>query len=226
MNMTAATFFTVSAWFSWRVVACQQAWIWTPSVWHSMVYQLQIDSAFKFYYLWYAARFLSDSVSLLYEERRWDTLLVSCIHHVVTLALVLGSAHWGLTCLGGPIMCFFDYADPPLLVAKTCKYLSEGRRLHQQQPPTVDLFQVVANRLFELFAVLFFLTRNGLYNYVVYVISRDLGYLPFFTPFLILLAMLQTYWLYLLIQAVIRQIQNGGVVEDVREDQHDGKKQN
>jgi hypothetical protein len=111
--------------------------------------------------------------------------------------------------MGGVIMFFFDWADPPLLLAKSLKYLSR----HPQ-----DLYQTLANRLFEVFAVVFILTRNVLYNYVVYIGVRDLPPWAWISRLLlVLLAVLQTYWLGLLVQAILRQKQNNGVVEDMRE---------
>ena len=101
-------------------------------------------------------------------------------------------------------MFFFDWADIPLLIAKLCKYLSKDPN---------DAFQFTANRFFECFGVLFFLTRNLYYNYVVYaawmdltnaMVNRVCQYL------LLLLVGLQTYWLYLIIRALIRQKENGG----------------
>lgn len=108
-------------------------------------------------------------------------------------------------------MFFFDWADIPLLSAKLFKYLSKDSK---------DAFQFIANRLFESFAVLFILTRNGYYNYVVYAAWKDAGS-DFDTRvmqyLLLALVVLQTYWLHLLIAAVIQQKKNGGIVEDVRE---------
>lgn len=106
-------------------------------------------------------------------------------------------------------MFFFDWADIPLLSAKICKYLSKDPK---------DAFQFIANRLFETFAVLFFLTRNLYYNYVVYWACKDPGVKLFNKYLLLALVGLQTYWLYLVIMAVVRQQKNGGNAEDVREE--------
>jgi hypothetical protein len=134
---------------------------------------------------------------------------------LATIGLLLGSAYVGHIRYGGIIMFFFDWADIPLLSAKICKYLSKDPK---------DDVQWVANRFFEMFAVLFFLTRNVYYTYVVYcawmdltndMVNRGCQYL------LIVLFILQTYWLFLVIQAVGRQQQNDGNVEDVREDNDD-----
>jgi len=108
-------------------------------------------------------------------------------------------------------MFFFDWADIPLLAAKLFKYLSKDPN---------DFFQYTANRLFELFAVDFFITRVCFYNFVVYRVITDLPVNPTnrFIEFLLLtLVGLQTYWMYLIIVAVKRQKKSGGNVEDVRE---------
>lgn len=137
--------------------------------------------------------------------------MAALIHHIVTLGLVIGSAELGHYGYGGVIMFFFDWADIPLLSAKLCKYLSKDPK---------DMLQFVANRLFEAFAVCFFLTRNAYYNYVAYAAVCDMPSCPantFCRVLLIALAGLQTYWMGLIVQAVIRQRANDGVIEDVRE---------
>ena len=113
--------------------------------------------------------------------------------------------------MGGVIMFFFDWADIPLLSAKLCKYLSKDPK---------DMLQFVANRFFEVFAVCFFLTRNAYFNYVAYAAVSDLPFNNanvFVRILLIALALLQTYWMGLIVKAVIRQHENDGVIEDVRE---------
>jgi ceramide synthetase len=207
-SMTACTFFLFSAFTVWRILF-HKPWLWNARQWTQDLEAKHIDADFKFYYLLYAARFCSDSISLFFEDRRKDVFWTSAAHHLITLGLVLGSATAGLTRMGGVIMFFFDWADPPLLLAKSLKYLSR----HPQ-----DLYQTLANRLFEVFAVVFILTRNVLYNYVVYIGVRDLPPWAWISRLLlVLLAVLQTYWLSLLVQAILRQKQNNGVVEDMRE---------
>lgn len=109
-------------------------------------------------------------------------------------------------------MFFFDWADMPLLAAKMCLYLSKDPN---------DMFQFSANRLFELFALTFFATRNCFYNFVVYSIIKDLEYSPanfVCEVLLVMLVILQTYWMYLIAVAARKQKESGGnVVDDVRE---------
>ena len=117
----------------------------------------------------------------------------------------------GLLGFGGIIMFFFDWADIPLLMAKLFKYLSKDPQ---------DMYQFTANRLFEIFAVVFFATRLCCFNFVVYRVITDLpiNMTNRFIEFLLLtLVALQTYWMYLILAVVKRQRDNGGNAEDVRE---------
>ena len=107
-------------------------------------------------------------------------------------------------------MLHFDWADPLLLIAKSLKYLSIR--------PT-DAFQRAANVIFPLFAVFFFLTRNCMFNFVVYIALRDFPKTissNVCKGFLVILAGLQTYWLILLVRVVKNTIATG-TATDVRD---------
>lgn len=141
--------------------------------------------------------------SVRHPHGRWE----ECSHilpHVYT-------AWAGLVGFGGIIMFFFEWVDIPLLSAKIFKYLSKDPK---------DMHQMLANRLFELFAVTFFLTRVCWFNFVVVRVLIDL---PVNTTnrivecLLLTLVGLQTYWMYLIVVAVQRQTKSGGIIEDVRE---------
>jgi hypothetical protein len=209
MTCSSCWNFVISAVFAHRVLY-DKPWLFVRDQWTKR--GPYIDADFKFYYLWYAARFLGDIVNIWFESRQRDAFIAAFIHHVTTLGLVLGSAYLGHTRYGGIIMFFFDWADIPLLCAKACKYLSKD--------PT-DICQTLANRLFEIFAVLFFATRCVFYNYVVYSawmdlsndwVNRSCQYL------LLILVALQSYWMSLIINAVVRMSRNGGIADDSRDD--------
>ena len=109
-------------------------------------------------------------------------------------------------------MFFFDWGDIPLLVAKSCKYLSKKPN---------DTFQWLANRFFEIFAVVFFVTRCCIYSYVVWSGLFDLpkNYKGNTSRMLlVVLLFLQIYWMGLIVKAAQRQKKNSGNIEDVRED--------
>ncbi|CAB9528451.1 LAG1 longevity assurance homolog [Seminavis robusta] len=216
-SVNAASFHILSSIFVWRILS-QKEWLWSTEAWGDPTALSSIEPDFKFYYLLYAARYISDMLSLYYENKRSDTLAYA-IHHVATVALVLLSGHVGLTRVGGVIMFFFDWTDPFMLIAKALVYLS--------RKPT-DIYQWLADRLFELFAVSFFLTRNLMFSCVVYVVFQydfnDYPEIPATAAFilksmLIVLELLMTFWLVLIIKAAINQLSNEGNVEDIREDE-------
>lgn len=243
MTMTSILFHTTSAIFVFALLT-RTEWLYRPKDWSANILQKTIEPDFKFYYLLYLSRYCSDSISMFFEDRRRDQFLQMMYHHIgkyihtyihttlflfpypsltqcystrlysylVTIGLIVCSSLAGFTRYGGVIMFFFDWADLPLLSAKACKYLSTSAQ---------DGLQSMANRLFQVFAVVYTLTRSVMYNFVVYTAIRDLpvtqaGHTARFL--LLALAALQTFWLKLLFQAIQKQIANGGNVEDIRED--------
>ena len=109
-------------------------------------------------------------------------------------------------------MFFFDWADIPLLTAKAFKYLSKDPK---------DTCQYVANQLFTIFAITFFVTRGLVFDSVVYIAYRDFWIINGATKacciMLTCLVGLQSYWMGLIVITARKQAQNGGVVEDLRE---------
>jgi TLC domain len=139
-----------------------------------------------------------------HHHGRWEELRSLAYHNMYT-------AWAGLVGFGGIVMFFFDWGDIPLLSAKLFKYLSKDPK---------DMYQWIANRLFELFAVTFFVTRVCCFNFVVtrVIIDLPVNTTNRIVEFLLLtLVGLQTYWMYLIVVAVQRQKKSGGNVEDVRE---------
>lgn len=127
---------------------------------------------------------------------------------VITSGSLLG-IHKG----GSLVMVSFDWADPPLLVAKSLRHLSIRKN---------DIFDVWCTRLFAIFIVIFVFTRNGVYNYLVYRALRPGDFAvaveyQIIQGFLLALASLQTYWLVLIVKTLVRMATTGNV-EDVRED--------
>jgi hypothetical protein len=67
--MTACSFFTISGIFGFRVLA-DKTWLWKSDEWSSNIDDTSLEADFKFFYLLYAARFISDFISIFYEDRR------------------------------------------------------------------------------------------------------------------------------------------------------------
>jgi hypothetical protein len=112
-------------------------------------------------------------------------------------------------------MFFFDWADPPMLLAKAMVYLSLDAN---------DVYQKIADMLMGVFVVSFVATRNIAFTAILYIAVREC---PNTSELLVLKAMLlvlfglMTFWLALIAKALHHQFfKNDGHVDDIREN-HD-----
>jgi len=190
-----------------------QWWINFKTGEHSMMRQ-----DLRCYYIMYASRYLQGIVSCLMEHRRKDFVEMQ-VHHVVTVGLVSLSYIYGWNRIGVIVMVLLDPADVPLHVAKLCKYTADYGGAH--------FYQVMADRFFELFATLFFVTRILMYPYVCWSAhiesARYFSHgMPEYACIILLeiLLCLQVYWFHLLVHAVMTMIEKGGC-EDIRSDDED-----
>jgi hypothetical protein len=73
--LTAASFHILMAFFAWRVLS-HKGWLWHVKSWSEGFFEeggatvLRIEPDFKFYYLLYAARYISDLISLFFEPSK------------------------------------------------------------------------------------------------------------------------------------------------------------
>lgn len=67
--INAATFHVLSAFFAWRIMWGENR-LWPPDNWDEDGITKLNDLDFKFYYLLYAARYISDLFSLFFEHAR------------------------------------------------------------------------------------------------------------------------------------------------------------
>ena len=67
--LSAASFHILSALFAWRILG-RKEWLGSIEGWGDATSMDVIEGDFKFYYLLYAARYMSDMVSLYFEHRR------------------------------------------------------------------------------------------------------------------------------------------------------------
>jgi hypothetical protein len=134
------------------------------------------------------------------------------IHHIVTILLVLLSAHANCTRTGGVLMLFFDWADPPMLIGKALLYLSLEEN---------DIYQWIADICMGIFVALFVVTRNIIFTCIVYVCLRDFpntGPLAALKAMLLALVLLMTFWFGLILKTIHNQFfKNRGHVDDIRE---------
>eukprot|EP01059_Diplonema_ambulator_P033153 TRINITY_DN6805_c0_g1_i1.p1 TRINITY_DN6805_c0_g1~~TRINITY_DN6805_c0_g1_i1.p1 ORF type:complete len:326 (+),score=56.57 TRINITY_DN6805_c0_g1_i1:51-1028(+) len=175
------------------------------------------------FYIMYCSRYVQGGISVLMEHKRKDFWEMQ-IHHVVTAVLVALSYMEGWVRVGVVIMLLLDPADVPLHTAKMFKYVSESGAANSRKKVWNQFF---ADRWFEVFAVVFFVTRIGMYPYTVWSAFYeasiyepvDLSY-KICTCLLLILLFLQCYWMFLIVKAVVNMILKGGI-EDIRSDSED-----
>lgn len=170
------------------------------------------------YYLMYLARYLQALVSVMLELKRKD-FVEMVVHHIVTILVIYASYVYGWNRVGVVVMLLLDPADVPLHLAKLCKYTAEASGRH--------IWQFLADRLFEFFGVVFFVTRIALYGYVCWSAHFESPrYFPMSFPKVVCLVsldiilLLQIYWFSLIVKVAVKMIREG-VVEDVRSDDED-----
>lgn len=200
------------------VVVPGQPWSWPSSHWwigfadggHEVM-----RSDLRCYYIAYMARYIQAAVSILLEPKRKD-FMEMMIHHVVTVLVIYVSYVYGWNRIGVVVMALLDPADVPLHLAKLCKYTADNKGS--------KFWQVMADRLFEFFAVVFFITRLVMYSYACWSAHIEASrYFPKGLPewtcvvLLYILLILQAYWFSLLVKVAIRMF-NGEGVEDIRSD--------
>lgn len=109
-NMTECLFFVLSGFFAYRIFF-DKWWLYEPDVWLEGREDWHVDAAIKFYYILYAARFVSDFISVFFADTRNNTaLVVACIHHCVTLGLIATAIYGNYIRGAAVIMSFFDWA--------------------------------------------------------------------------------------------------------------------
>lgn len=229
----SASEFGIYLFFSFAVlrVLYVQAWIWPSKLWWEGKVQGEhnhVTPSFKFMYLLYGGRYIAQLVSVWLEVRRKDFLQM-VIHHSVTIFLVVLSYTYGYARVGAVIMLVMDPADVLLHAAKMCKYIA-GEDASSR-------WQFAADRMFEAFALSFFITRCGMYPYIVWsatieaprsVHSADRVTEAYFRGYSIdevfmigslwVLMFLQFFWASLLLRVAWRMLARGEPARDDRSD--------
>jgi len=198
-----------------------QPWAWPSANWwkgFDSGDHLIMRSDLRCFYILYAARYIQAAVTVLLEPKRKD-FLEMMVHHIVTIGVVYVSYFGGWNRVGVVVMVLLDPADVPLHLAKLCKYTSEALEM--------NIWQFFADRLFEFFAVLFFVTRLVMFGYVcwsAHIESEQYFHLDYAAKFcvllLYLLMVLQLYWFGSILKVAMKLLRGQGA-EDIRSDDED-----
>ena len=192
------TMLVQSPWF-WDNLYC---WVDYPrqSVWPSTYYYYMLEGGF----------YISLLFSIMGDVKRKD-FTEQMIHHMATIFLITFSYVANFVRIGTLVMAIHDISDIFLEGAKCCVYLK---------------FQDLANGLFNVFAVVFILSRIIVYPYVVlhttWVKSMWLfqpypGYY-FFNFLLLVLQILHIFWAATIVKMAFLLIRHGAVKKDERSD--------
>jgi len=222
-SVMEAAFYSSFTYIGLCVVPSQE-WVWPSALWwtgfadggHEVM-----RADLRCYYIMYIARYFQAIISVLIEPKRKD-FVEMLVHHVVTVVVIYISYVYGWNRVGVVVMALLDPADVPLHMAKVCKYTAEATKRHH--------WQFLADRLFEIFAIVFFVTRLALYGYVCWSAHMEASrYFPKGIPewtcvvLLYTLLFLQVYWFFLIIKVAVRLL-CGQSVEDPRSDDEDDVK--
>lgn len=200
-----------------RVVASQE-WVWPSAKWwigFSEGGHEVMRSDFRCYYLLYIARYFQALFTVFIESKRKD-FIEMLTHHLVTVFVIYISYVYGWNRVGGIVMLLLDPGDVPLHMAKLCKYMAEARNSSR--------WQILADRLFEFFAIVFVCTRLIIYGYVCWSAHIEATrYWPKglaeWSCVLLLYTLLglQVYWFSLIVKVAITLLRGDGV-QDIRSD--------
>jgi len=172
----------------------------------------------KFYYLTQLAFWFHQILILNAEEWRKDHLQMMT-HHVVTVALIVGSYAGNYNRVGCLIMVLMDWCDIWLAATKMARYLS---------------FHVLCDTCFGIFLLSWLVTRQILLVLVIISTYRGTRFVPFkwdpdaghylttsiyvgFISLMVILLILLCMWFVTAIQVTIKAL-SGGSVDDLRSD--------
>lgn len=185
----------------------------------------RMSKLFKEYYLVSIAFWLQQVVVLNIEEHRKDHYQMFS-HHIITIALVIGSYYYYFTRIGNLILMIMDSGDIFLSTAKVLKYSG---------------FSHLCDYMFIWFLFTWIIFRHGVYNYLFYQAWTNAATLMkgseciigaiqkrCWTPgimncFLGLLGALQVItciWMYLILKVAAKVVM-GHNADDVRSDADD-----
>ncbi|GMH91156.1 hypothetical protein TrVE_jg9668 [Triparma verrucosa] len=200
-------------------VSLTSSWTWPSSNWWSGYADGSHDlmrSDLRCWYIMDASRYTALLFSILFLEHGRKDFKEMLIHHIVTIVITLVSYHYDFTRVGAIVKLVMDPADVPLHLAKLCLYIGGTNK------KGVAVFW--SNRFFEVFAVVFFVTRIILFGYVVWSAGIESSSYLVMPPagwgcvvLLLILLCLQMFWMSLIVKMALK-LSKGDELEDIRSD--------
>ncbi|KAH0621450.1 hypothetical protein JD844_022790 [Phrynosoma platyrhinos] len=159
-----------------------------------------------YYYIVELSYYWSVMFSQFIDIKRKD-FGIMFTHHIVTVILLTISYTVNFTRVGTLTLCLHDAVDVVLEAAKMANYCK---------------FQRLCDFLFLMFAIVFIITRLGIYplwilNTTMFELPEIVGGFPALSIFIILLLILQVlhcFWSYLIVKAAYKAISKGKARDD------------
>lgn len=214
------------------LVVQDQAWVWpSESWWQNHVIsgkgsQLrEANYEVRFFYVLYCCRYMQGLISVFFREHRRKDYIGKVIHHLATVLVIIMSFSFDYIRVGCVIMVLLDAGDPPLHLAKMCKYVSEVRG------PNQHFWSSLADLFFGTFALVFTFTRMGCYGYTTWSATVEIyrvvapglswadavvhvGFRPVACWLLLWVLMaLQVFWEWQLVKAIYKILTQGDLVD-------------
>ncbi|XP_042302445.1 ceramide synthase 6 [Sceloporus undulatus] len=176
-------------------------WLWnTRQCWIGYPSQ-PLMPEIHYYYIVELSYYWSVMFSQFIDIKRKD-FGIMFTHHIVTVILLTISYTVNFTRVGTLTICLHDAVDVVLEAAKMANYCK---------------FQRLCDFLFLMFAIIFIITRLGIYplwilNTTMFELPEIVGGFPALSIFIILLLILQVlhcFWSYLIVKAAYKAISKG-----------------
>ncbi|XP_048340252.1 ceramide synthase 6 isoform X2 [Sphaerodactylus townsendi] len=184
----------------------QSPWWWnTRQCW--IGYPLQpLTPELHYYYIIQLSFYWSLMFSQFIDIKRKD-FAIMFTHHIVTVTLLTFSYTVNFTRVGALTLCLHDSVDIVLEAAKLTNYCKCQR---------------LCDILFLMFAIIFIITRLGIYplwilNTTLFELPAVIGTFPSWSIFIILLLVLQVlhyFWTYLIVKAAYKAFSKGKARDD------------
>jgi len=191
-------------------ILVQAPWFYdTYLCWIDYPYQTMWRSVY-FYYLFEGGFYMSLVCTLMYDVKRKD-FTEQIIHHAATIILIVFSYAANFVRAGCIVMAIHDISDVFLEIAKCFVYAK---------------YEVLADNLFTIFAVVFIISRLIVFPYMVLYTTmvKSMWLYPpyagyyFLNGMLLVLQCLHIFWAAIIVRMAVRMARVGKLEKDARSD--------
>jgi len=221
-SFTELVFYSLFTWMGLNIYLTHD-WVWPSNKWWDGPYtdEMIMRNDLRALYLFDTSRYMACLVSVLFMEHKRKDFAEMTIHHCATILVTVVAYFTDHSRIGSMVKVTMDPADVPLHLAKAFNYGATHRKS--------KVMHFLADRLFEVFAVVFFFTRLGIFGYIMYSSTFEGRIKCSFTPIqnlglsmLYIIYALQIYWMGLIVNMAMKMAR-GDKLKDSRSDSEDSE---